>query len=130
MRQSRSFQRFVRWVAPGVIVITGAMVSAQTPPTTNPVPTQQPPATQPPATPTPPPTVITPPATSEVASAGKLVSFQMRDKPWKNVLEWLSSETGLPIITTATPTGTFSFYGNLNRKYTIPEVIDILNEAL
>lgn len=112
---------------------------------TAPVLAQQPPATQPPSTspmPTQPepkdkekdktaPTIITPAAPVDPKKlADKTVAFQARDWPWKNVLEWLSNETGLPIITNATPTGTFSFYGNPRKFYSIPEIMDILNEAL
>lgn len=101
----------------------------------------QPAAPMAPTTPTPAPTpakdpklapiVISPAAPVDpVKLAQKAVAFEMRDKPWKSVLEWLSNETGLPVITTATPTGTFSFYGNPKKKYTIAEVIDVINEAL
>lgn len=66
----------------------------------------------------------------ETASKPKTISFEMRDKPWSAVLEWLSDQTGLPVITTAKPTGTFTFIEPKKKDYTIPEVIDILNEAL
>jgi type II secretory pathway component GspD/PulD (secretin) len=65
-------------------------------------------------------------------TAEKKVAFEMRDKPWSSVLEWLSDQTGVPVITTIKPTGSFTFIaprGHIE-KYTIPEVIDILNEAL
>src|SRR4051794_29533987 len=64
----------------------------------------------------------------------KAVAFEMRDKPWGSVLEWLSDQTGLPVLTNHKPAGTFTFIaprlGGSPRKYTIPEVIDLLNEAL
>jgi len=65
-------------------------------------------------------------------------AFEMRDKPWvgtNGVLEWLSDKTKLPVITVHKPTGTFNFISPKNSDgkplyYTIPEVIDILNDAL
>ncbi|MBX7102475.1 MAG: hypothetical protein K1X57_00235 [Gemmataceae bacterium] len=104
-------------------------------PTTPATPAPQTPAviapTPAPKEPTPAPTVIMPAAPVDPAKlAEKQVAFEMRDKPWKGVLEWLSNETGLPIITTATPTGSFSYYGNPKKKYSITEVIDVINEAL
>jgi type II secretory pathway component GspD/PulD (secretin) len=56
----------------------------------------------------------------------------MRDKPWSAVLEWLADQSGLPIITNYKPTGTFTFIAaqKSRSEYTLPEIIDILNEAL
>ena len=65
--------------------------------------------------------------------ATKKVAFEMRDKPWGAVLEWLADETGLPVIpSNVKPTGSFTFIApkKADPHYTIPEVIDILNEAL
>lgn len=63
-------------------------------------------------------------------SPEKLVAFEMRDKPWGSVLEWLTDQTGLPVITAQKPTGTFTFIAPRMKQYSIPDVIDILNEAL
>src|SRR5262249_13313603 len=60
----------------------------------------------------------------------KKVKFNMIDKPWREVFKWLTEETGKPVIFVNAPTGTFSFVGPANREYTIPEVIDIINEGL
>jgi hypothetical protein len=60
----------------------------------------------------------------------KRFSFEMNNKPWKEVFTWLSETTGKPIIRLYTPTGTFSFSGPAKKTYTIPEIIDIINEAL
>src|SRR5262245_20796242 len=59
----------------------------------------------------------------------KRISFEFRDKRWNEVLDWLSQQTGLPIVGTK-PAGTFSFVPAAGRTYTTAEVIDILNEAL
>jgi general secretion pathway protein D len=66
----------------------------------------------------------------------KRIAFEMRAKPWAQVFEWLSDQTGLPFISNyPPPTGSFNFInpridGKEPRKYTIGEVIDIVNEGL
>jgi hypothetical protein len=66
--------------------------------------------------------------------ADKKVKFEMRDKPWSQVFEWLSDQTGLPVIMSneSKPTGTFTYVPRKNspKEYTIPQVIDILNQSL
>lgn len=62
--------------------------------------------------------------------AGKKVAFSFDSKPWSGVFEWLTNQTDLPVITTFKPSGTFTFLGTPGKLYTIPEVIDIINEAL
>src|SRR5207245_220467 len=54
--------------------------------------------------------------------------------PWQKVIEWFSDTTGLAFAGVFKPTGTFNFTppkvnGGV-RKYTIPEIVDIINEAL
>jgi hypothetical protein len=61
----------------------------------------------------------------------KRMTFEFRAAPWAKVLEWLSEATGLTLLSTALPPGTFTFIPPKDSKgYTIPEVIDVLNEAL
>src|SRR5262249_36991544 len=64
----------------------------------------------------------------------KKIVFDQRDKRWMDVLEWLSTETGLPLICPTKPTGSFTFIAPIvngaQKKYTIPEIIDIINEGL
>src|SRR5262245_60083617 len=60
----------------------------------------------------------------------KRFKFEFRDKRWAEVLDWLSDQTGLPIVGSSKPTGTFSFVPPAGKTYTTAEVIDILNEAL
>jgi len=65
----------------------------------------------------------------------KRVRIQCVDRRWVDVLDWFSKESGLPFISTHKPTGTFTFNpppgpDGKPREYTIPEVMDILNEAL
>jgi type II secretion system protein D len=78
---------------------------------------------------------VDPPPEINKGTAEKTVTFNMRDKPWASVLEWLSDQTGLPIIygdKDVKPQGTFNFIAPKNgpKTYTIPKVIDILNEQL
>ena len=54
--------------------------------------------------------------------------FSMNGKPWKDVLTWLYEKTNLPIVGVGTPTGSLTLIGT--KKYTISEVIDIINEGL
>lgn len=59
--------------------------------------------------------------------------FEMRGKSWSRVLEWLSEETGLPVITTTKPPGgTFDVIspGGPTKQYTMPEIIDMINQGL
>src|SRR5438093_1344060 len=70
-----------------------------------------------------------PPPDKQPAKKEKTFAFEMRDKPWGAVLEWLSEITGLPINTDDKPTGTLTFIGG-KKEYTIPQIVDILNDNL
>src|SRR5262249_47423735 len=69
----------------------------------------------------------TPPAKSEPL---KTYSFEMQNKPWQQVIQWLADITGLKYSGTRYPTGTFNFYNPKKKQYTIPEIIDTINEGL
>jgi len=60
----------------------------------------------------------------------KRLVFNMDGKPWSDVFTWLAKQSGKPLITTVKPTGSFTFVNPPGKTYTIPEVIDIINEAL
>jgi general secretion pathway protein D len=61
----------------------------------------------------------------------KAFVFEMRAKPWNTVFEWLSDKTGRPFISqTLTIPGTFNFIGPKDKKYTVPQIIDVINDAL
>lgn len=66
------------------------------------------------------------------AGKQKTVAFEMRDMPWDQVLVWLADNTGLNVTSPNKPQGTFNHIRSSQQKrdYTIPEVIDILNDAL
>jgi type II secretion system protein D len=75
------------------------------------------------------------PANSNPSAKDGKIEFEMRDKRWVDVLEWLGDKTGLRVITSVRPGGSFTFIppkvpGQPPPRYTIPEIIDILNEAL
>ena len=56
--------------------------------------------------------------------------FAMNCKPWKEVFAWLNEKTGLPVVGVAIPTGTFTLLGHSAKKYTVEEVIDLINAGL
>jgi type II secretion system protein D len=61
----------------------------------------------------------------------KLYTLEFRGKPWSSVFEWLADKSGLPFISNIQPpTGTFTFISPAGKKYSLPEVIDIVNEGL
>jgi RNA polymerase sigma factor (sigma-70 family) len=63
-------------------------------------------------------------------AAEKRYAFEMRDKPWAQVFEWLSEQTGLAFVSPYKPTGTFTFVPPKGKQYTIPEIFDFINDAL
>jgi type II secretory pathway component GspD/PulD (secretin) len=66
------------------------------------------------------------------AAPVKRVAFEMRGTPWNKVLEWLADQSGLSVATDPKPTGSFTFITPKNRQqgFTLPEIVDLLNEAL
>ena len=58
----------------------------------------------------------------------KLYTVSFEDTQWSKVFEWLQKETGLTFITTVKPTGSVTIKSN--KKYTLPELLDLLNELL
>ncbi|HZY87349.1 MAG TPA: hypothetical protein VFE78_21110, partial [Gemmataceae bacterium] len=102
-------QRYLRFAVPAVLAVCGAWAVVGTSPGQ---------------------TGKAPGKATEPAQSQKRVAFSMDGKPWSSVFEWLSEQTGKPINTSHKPTGTFSFISPAGKKYTIPEVIDIINEGL
>jgi hypothetical protein len=56
--------------------------------------------------------------------------FNMADRPWQDVINWLTRRTGLPVVGSGFPIGRFAFDGPRGRKYTIPEIMTIINKEL
>jgi hypothetical protein len=63
--------------------------------------------------------------------AEKQIAVELRDVPWRNVIQWLADETECPVVMGArVPKGTFTFVGQKRRKYSVQEVIEIINGKL
>jgi type II secretory pathway component GspD/PulD (secretin) len=61
--------------------------------------------------------------------------FEAENKPLSELFEWLTDMSGLPMVVTYKPTGTFTFIPprDANQRpclYTLPEILDIINYAL
>jgi len=62
-------------------------------------------------------------------------AFQFAAAPWAQVFEWLRDITGMPVSTDYRPTASLTFVPPKDKTgkplyYTVPEIIDILNEQL
>lgn len=121
-----SFSASIAWAqAP----VTPPTTPAAPPPPTTPMTPPATSVTPPPTPPTPPVTTATPPLP---ASKDATVSFVFDEKPWKSVLEWFAKESGLVFYSTSggMPQGSLTLKTDPSRKYTISQVVDMLNEAL
>jgi type II secretory pathway component GspD/PulD (secretin) len=67
---------------------------------------------------------------TKAASEQKRLTVKFEKQPWSKVLEWLSDQTGLPVIISSTPTGTFTAALPPGAKVTVAEAIDLINEGL
>jgi len=67
---------------------------------------------------------------TQKAEVPKTYAFEMRNKPWDQVIEWLTDTTGLAFVGVNKPTGSFNFVDPKKKQYTIPEIIDFINEGL
>ncbi|MFM8271671.1 MAG: secretin N-terminal domain-containing protein, partial [Gemmata sp.] len=68
--------------------------------------------------------------TAPAAGAPKTVSIHFEKAGWDEVLDWYAKETGLTLITTVKPTGTVAIKPGKDRKFTIGEVTDLINETM
>lgn len=77
-----------------------------------------------------------PPVRSRSGNAGvKRYEFEVKNKPWPEVFNWLTKITGVPVTSIDKPTGTFSFIGPGSStekppQYTLSEIRDLINDAL
>src|SRR5438132_13020535 len=62
--------------------------------------------------------------------AQEMFEFEMRNKSWSAVFEWLSDKTGRPFVSNVMPKGNFHFVPKEGQKFTIPQIIDIINDGL
>jgi len=60
----------------------------------------------------------------------KMFKFEAAGEPWPRVFEWLAKETGKPVFTPLKVTGTFSVQVPKDASYSLPDTIDLINEAL
>ncbi|MBL8866459.1 MAG: hypothetical protein JNK93_12945, partial [Planctomycetia bacterium] len=60
----------------------------------------------------------------------KTVSMNFSATPWNQVLDWFAKESGLVMIGTTLPTGSVTIKTDSSKKYTIPQVVDLLNRSL
>src|SRR6185437_3691078 len=63
-------------------------------------------------------------------AAERTISFTLGTASWKDVLDWYGKESKLVLNTTSIPTGNITLNPDKNRKYTIGEITDLLNESL
>jgi hypothetical protein len=74
-----------------------------------------------------PPGVVQP---AQPQPAPRTVSVWFKDAKWDAVLDWYAAETGLVMITTVRPKGQFNFTPPREKRFTLEEITDIINEAL
>jgi RNA polymerase sigma factor (sigma-70 family) len=60
----------------------------------------------------------------------KLYVFDMRGQPWSAVFDWLTEMTGREFSSTSLPSGTYNVVAPKGKKYTIPQIIDLVNDGL
>jgi hypothetical protein len=60
----------------------------------------------------------------------KTYQISMEGKQWAAVFKWLADQTEMPVIRNFTPTGTFTFTGPEKKRYTLAELVDIINTGL
>jgi general secretion pathway protein D len=70
------------------------------------------------------------PLPGATAPPEKLLTVNFKDTKWEDVLDWFAAESGMQKILTVKPPGTVNLQTPKDRKYTISEVVDLLNEAL
>ncbi len=67
-------------------------------------------------------------ATAARPSSEKGLKFSFRYAPWKDVLDWFSTQADLSLVMDAPPPGTFNYVDA--RSYSPSEAIDLLNSVL
>lgn len=71
------------------------------------------------------------PAKQPTKEVQRTFTFEFRDTPWDKVLDWLADNSGgMPVVSSIKPQGTFNFVNAGGKKYTLPQIIDILNRSL
>lgn len=120
VRTSSPWSTLRRWLPVVVAAGVGAGVVAQQPAT---------PADPPKAAPMPMPAGEKKPEPAD-AKTEKLYDVKYDNTEWSKVFEQLEKETGLMYITKDKPTGSVTLKPPAGKKYTLGELIDLLNERL
>ncbi|MBA4064038.1 MAG: hypothetical protein C0501_10060 [Isosphaera sp.] len=63
-------------------------------------------------------------------AAEKTFAVNFRNVPWADVLAWYAAESGLTPIYSVKPTGTVTLRAPQDRKLTMAEVTDLINDAM
>ena len=102
------------------------------PPSTQPSPASQPALPSPAKPPTGPaaPVLMSPPPSTTADTGEKKLTINFDNKPWNDIFEWFSRESGLVWIGAIKVPGSFTLRADPSRQFTIAEVIDLLNEQL
>jgi type II secretory pathway component GspD/PulD (secretin) len=70
------------------------------------------------------------PAKQAPGEKPKTFAFDYRDAPWEQVLNFLADNCRMPVVGSQRPQGSFTFVSPANMRYTIPQIVDILNSRL
>jgi RNA polymerase sigma factor (sigma-70 family) len=60
----------------------------------------------------------------------KKFAVRFKNTKWDDLLTWYAEASGLTLITTVKPTGNFTFEPPAGAQFTLPEITDVINEAL
>ena len=71
---------------------------------------------------------VDPKAVTPTVKAEKTYSVAFEKAPWSSVFEWFAKESGLTYLGTQSVTGSLTLKSD--KKYTLGELLDLLNEAL
>src|SRR5260370_28826969 len=65
-------------------------------------------------------------------SKDRELTFQANSIPWKELFNWLSDRTGMPVLTSGAkiPAGSLNIISAKRTQYTLPQVMDIINQNL
>ena len=90
------------------------------------------PAVAQPGSPPPGVPVLRPPVPDKPpAGAGqKTLSINFDNKPWTDVVDWFGRESGLVWVGSIKVPGSFTVKAAPDQKFTIPEIVDLMNEQL
>jgi hypothetical protein len=69
------------------------------------------------------------PIPSDVTKQGR-VEFRMEGKKFDEVFDWLANQTWKPVVTSFAVPGSLTFVGPKGARYTLPEILAIINRAL